>query len=169
MTIEADKGLRGLRNVRRRYDDLLRDYGGKRPTNYAKMREFLLELMQIVDEETTDAGLAPSPVLDIPDPAVVREHTPKAVKNKGAVVLRTRAELDREKAKKNPPKPKAQPKKNVFVDDPKSFKLRDELEEAAKKKAEEEVTLVEKDSEARLNEDPNAKGLSEEALAQLDA
>lgn len=169
MTVEANKALRNLRNIRRRYDDLIRDYGGKRPTNYAKMREFLMSLMLIVDEETTDAGLAPSPVIDIPTPEVVREHTPKSVKNKGAVVLRTKAEIEAEDLKENPPKPKAKAVKNVFVDDPNSFKLRDELEEAALKKAAEDVELVEADSEIRLEEDPDSKGLSEDALAQLDA
>lgn len=51
---------KGLRKVRNRFDHLLRESGGKRPTTYKKMRQFVDVLVQIVEEETRGAGMEPS-------------------------------------------------------------------------------------------------------------
>lgn len=105
MTLEADKAMKRLRKIRTRFDALLKDYKGKRPTTYAKLRNFADSLMVIVNEETTMGGFGPT---IIPSLAT---HTPLAVKEKGKVELREskeeekkakelaeQAELDREHA-----------------------------------------------------------------------
>lgn len=89
MTIESDRRLKHLRSIRRRYDTLLRVSGGKRPTNYAKMRTFTVGLMAIVDEETRSGGFGPT--LKFPGASSVP-------KNKGKV--RARTTVSKSKTKK---------------------------------------------------------------------
>lgn len=93
MTIESDRKLKHLRNVRRRYDTLLRVSGGKRPTNYAKMRTFTVSLMAIVDEETRSGGFGPT--LKFPGAS-------STVRNKGKV--RPRTVVSKGRTKKSPAK-----------------------------------------------------------------
>jgi hypothetical protein len=171
MTVESDKVARHLRNIRRRYDVLLREHGGKRPSNYAKMRQFTMSLMQIVSEETTSAGLAQSPVHVLPPKKKIEENIASEIKNKGQI--RTKADIERE----NPPAPKPEPEKGpVYVPDAEDLKamgrdpdeeLREELDEKADEANAEETEKVIEDVENRLEEDPDSKGLSEEALAEL--
>lgn len=81
MTVESDKAHRGLRNIRKRFDVLWRKFDHKRPTTYAKMRNFVDELVEIVNDETINAGFLP----------IVTYMEPK-VKDKGKVI--DRVEVD---------------------------------------------------------------------------
>lgn len=177
MTTEIDKAVKGLRNIRRRYDELIKEHGGKRPTNYAKMREFTIELINIIDEETIAAGAAESPKFVLPVKEELDKHSVLSdIEDKGEVRLRTRAEIEEEEVKNNPPKPKKEEPKNVFVDDPDSFKLRDEIEQERSKDlkesdfifTEEELAEIEKAVDEKVAQDPKAKGLNEEELEKLD-
>lgn len=75
MTVEADKAMRGIKNIRRRFDELWMESGKKRPTTYAKMRDFVDGLILIVNEETVNAGFRQSIMPNLQSPP----------KNKGKV------------------------------------------------------------------------------------
>ena len=50
MTIEAERQLKHLKKIRLRYDNLLKRYGYKKPTTYAKLRMFTDELVEITPD-----------------------------------------------------------------------------------------------------------------------
>lgn len=141
MTVEADKSHKCLRSLRKRYDLLLREYNGKRPTNYAKMREFLTKLAVIVDEETIAGGFPPSKTFAFPD---LTGHVPDTTSEKGAVVVRRK-----EPVKVVKPKLKG-PKLMPIPPDPKK-----------------EDKKVQAAAEAKAIMEPDSRGLDEETLAEM--
>lgn len=99
-TVQA--AAKGLRKLRKRFDELLKESNGKRPTTYKKMRQFADALMRMVDEETRNAGLIPAAPaiikteIDVPS---LDEHSPGA-ESKGEVSEVTHQRTKKEKLTK---------------------------------------------------------------------
>ena len=164
------KAAKGLKNIRKGYDALLKASGGKRPTTYAKLRVFTESLIALVEEETVRGGFGSTQQPRIKGLTIEAPELEKGVETASgigedfggekilplATPKKTKAEVERDKRKAGV-KPVFVPKAKEPNPDEEDLKARREA--AAKKAADEaakEAKEIEVAAAAKLVEDQKA-------------
>lgn len=130
---------KAVRTLRQEYDNLLSKSNNKRPTNYAKLRVFTQELMEIVERVTTAAGQTSRPVFKIiekdPDADVPDDQFKPLVreKTKSAQAKADRKAKEGEKPKFIPKEAETAKAEDAEIDPAREAALKDakEIEDAA--------------------------------------